>query len=131
MTNKILAEKSKAWLIEWETTNNEKFPMGKEYIAIMDSRTPTEEIDRFIEYYYASVYYSPSEMVNCFKPSGSNPYRAKGDPVNSAERSCGRNPRISARIVKNLKIIWDSQDKIEKIESDPFQNLPPNNTLID
>lgn len=129
MDNKtIIEKKDKAWLITWESNGERIIPNNKKIISIRNSNISSENIKEFIEYYYASIAYSPLEMVEKFKKAKGNfnPYPAKYGSINGVEYTgritCGHNPYIFARIVSNLKIYGHSQEDVEYEYYNPTKN---------
>lgn len=117
--------KKSAWLITWEETTSSSKRLEERVIAIFDSRTGSGTIKEFIERFYMAdetlsdkVYYSSRRHKY--------PYRAQYDTAPNGgylyySITCGHNPWISARIVKNLRLRVDS----EGVEHISFDKIPP------
>lgn len=95
----------KAWLIRWKRLNACEYPNDKEYIAIYDGDANLEFIKKFIELYYATIYYNNNEMINSFcddKKEIKYPAYILDNNINKV--ACGHNPYICAELVDNLFI---------------------------
>ena len=99
-----------AWLGTWEGTQEN----GKRIVFILNSRLGSDTVKCFVERLYASMMYSPQEMLVVAKKDKDNPYPVEYGDVElpSGKRIkhgddlfCGGNPWIHARKVKNLEFI--------------------------
>lgn len=101
--------KKSAWLITWEHVGDNKSDIPGGIIAIRDGRTSAERVKEFVEHHYIAVYYSVWEKAHYSSHQKDNPYPAEyhrlpDGGVWLAGITCGHNPFIYARFVKNLRI---------------------------
>lgn len=107
---KIVCELQGAWLITWEWAGDHARP-PKEMVSIINSHTPAEWVQRYVEQIYADQKYDLSEQCAHAKPKQKqfNPYPAKlyGGYYERPHIhiTCGHNPSLLARKVKNIKVI--------------------------
>ena len=120
--------KSKAWLITWEGSKVNK---SQQVVNIFDSRISTQRVKDFLENYYIACHYSLFEKATyASNPSRKrNPYPAESAKLNGVpwhgQFTCGHNPFLFARIVKNLIVSIDKKKKeIISWEEMPKSLLP-------
>lgn len=104
--------KKQAWLITWENKDSKSFNPNN-IIAIRDARVSGEKIADFVTLHYAAIKYSSTNKFRFSSKATPNPYPAifsKTDKGISyaCDITCGDNPYIHARIVKNLKISYEN-----------------------
>lgn len=120
-------KKSKAWLITWEGTGVNKKKMSQYVVNIFDSRMSTQRIKDFLESYYIACHYGLFEKATyASNPSRKrNPYPAESAKFNGVrwhgQLTCGHNPFLFARIVENLVVSIDKENK----ETINWEELPP------
>lgn len=105
--SKYTKTKKKAWLITWEDKNNSSFSNDR-VISIISSGVRSDKIATFIEQYYITNNYSLENKFFFSSKTKINPFPvvyAKTDEGLDYVRdmTCGNNPYIHARLVKNLK----------------------------
>ena len=106
-------KKKSAWLVMWETMDDE-LPYEKRIISIRDGRTSPDRIKEYVEQFYISTSYSLSEKMHYSSHRKDNPYPAEFFSHPSGGRwlggiTCGHNPFIVAHFVKKLKIYIDDE----------------------
>lgn len=120
MNKKEVKKKDSAWLITWEDKNSNTFST-KNIISIRDARISGDRIADFIEQYYISTHYATKDKFYFSSRLKLNPYPAiysktKGGVPYMGSLTCGDNPYIHARLVKNLKMFYNGIE--EKFEWD-------------
>lgn len=115
------------WLITWEPN----FKDSKKIATILNSRTSSEKVKDILEQLYVNSEYSLSERLLYAKSKKNNPYPVRFDILDEipwwGKMSCGNNPYLYARKVKNLrlKINGDENEYLEWQEIEkPKLNLP-------
>jgi hypothetical protein len=98
----------KAWLVRWEWAGNHA-AVEQPVAAILSPRLGPERVRQAVELLYASLSYTPDEMLEAARDGGFNPYRATFNTVNvrmdgrdlqvpwQGEIACGHNPWLAAR----------------------------------
>ena len=106
-------KKKKAWLITWEGTNRDRENIAENIVNVFDSRVSSEKIKFFIENHYISLKFGSLEKASYASKRKENPFPVIFEKINGVpwegKMTCGDNPFLSARIVKNL-IILESGD---------------------
>lgn len=105
--------KKSAWLITWEHVVADIPPIEDRVIAIRDGRVSSEKIREFVEQTYTASTYSLDEKMHYSSHAKDNPCPAKYaiHPRGGylyRKITCGDNPFISARIVKDLRLFEDA-----------------------
>lgn len=102
--------KKAAWVVFW---NGPAVRRGEESIvAVLDPRKSQERVRDFIEQTYASANYSLTEKIRLATNRKDNPYPARMnvDPdYRLVSITCGHNPWLEARWVKNVRLVEDSE----------------------
>ena len=103
-----------AWVVTLEgtTINNKK---SKNIIAIFSSRTSFSKIKSFMEKYYMSRNYSNFEKMLYANNRKKNPYPATTENIDSLRQTiitCGHNPFLKARAVRNLTVSNEDDKEI-------------------
>lgn len=123
MKQKQLRTKS-AWLVTWDWAGDHA-RVEDEVVAVLNYREAPEKVRRFVEQLYASLTYSAREKLLVAKTRKSNPYPAMFGSIGGiswqGQITCGHNPWLFARMVRNLrveiddngdeKLIWDEVPK--------------------
>lgn len=112
-----------AWLITWEGTNPPK-AQRKRVVSVLSGRTSSEKVREHVEQLHVDLLYSLHEKVTYARDRKANPYPAEFVRIDgvqwSGRMTCGHNPHLVARKVKNLRIVQNAQGA-EKLE---WQELP-------
>lgn len=117
--------KKSAWLLTWEYANDDRRPISDRVIAIRDGRMSSEKIKEFVEQTYIASLYSLDEKMHYSSHAKDNPYPAvygmhpKGGRC-LAKMTCGHNPFIMARVVRDLRLYNDKEGD----EALTWQELP-------
>jgi hypothetical protein len=117
----------KAWLLTWEGTSGPALVPEKKIIAILSSRRSSSAIEELVDVLYCRGLYCAYDMAALankrkvrerqFRQIGSNFHRF----------FYGSNPCIFARVVSDLKVERDEEQKMETIcwtELPIFKNAP-------
>lgn len=99
-----------AWLITWEWDNDSAALIDK-VIILKNSRSGESLISYLIETLYA-IHSSNLNELSQYIQSKKNPYKAK--PHFNGTITCGNNPFIKARVVKDI-LIAKSENDFENI----------------
>jgi len=100
----------KAWLVTWESPRT---PPDSEaqIVAILDYRCSEKKVKLYIEQCYIDRCYSLEEKMACAKSRKNNPYPAEFNKINglvfAGQITCGANPWLFGRLVKNLSLRVD------------------------
>lgn len=97
-----------AWLITWEWFGSHA-KKSKKIVSILNYRRSSRQIKHFVERLYVDSEYSLTERLSYAKSSKNNPY-----PAAMSQRghiTCGHNPFLLGRLVKNLKVRIDSKGR--------------------
>lgn len=120
---KPVTKKENAWLITWQDLQDDK-PVKETIISIRSSRTGEETITDFVEQYFIATCFPLAAKMTFATVSSKilqyDPY-PKTYPFSRLRWKihCGYNPRIYARIVRNLtvkmnggkeEVSWDEID---------------------
>jgi hypothetical protein len=97
-----------AWLITWECGNDSAEVIDK-VITIINHRKGKDFVLNLVEVLYSISNSNLKEIGICAKDKAHNPYKSKYDF--NGNITCGANPFIMARKVKNIEITTNSQDK--------------------
>ena len=128
MKTKQLKVKS-AWLVTWDWVGDHA-KVEDPVAAILNYRTSPEKVRRFAELLYASEFYSHGEKLLFAKDRKRNPYPAEFGAVNGVpwqgQITCGHNPWLFARLVKNLSIEIDEQGE-EQLDWNEVAKPTPEN----
>ena len=112
-----------AWLITWEGTNPPK-DQRKRVVAILSGRASSERVREYVEQLHIEILYSLHEKVTYARNRKANPYPAEFIRIDGVQWvwriTCGHNPHLVARKVKNLKFVETALD----IESLQWEELP-------
>lgn len=121
--------KKRAWLIRW----NHSHPACKGFdplhidprhiISVFDSRRSRYYIADFILQHYLVHESMLEDKIYYSSRLKKYPYQVAYDGINGI-MSCGHNPHITARIVKNLCLSYIDDDD-EMIHWDDFKRTPP------
>ena len=118
--------KKSAWIIYWNYAEK-KFDQSH-IIAIFDSRNSNRCIESFIIHHYLAHQGTLEEKVYFSSHIKEYPYKVEYEKINgvkwSGSMSCGHNPFITARIVRNLCLSYKDKDD-EIIHWDDFKPTPP------
>ena len=98
----------KAWLITWEWGNDSKAVVDK-VITIINHRRAKDFISNLIEVIYDINTSNLRELGSYAKDKAHKPYKSKSD-FNEII-TCGANPFIMARRIKDIEITINSQQK--------------------
>jgi len=124
-------KKSKAWLITWEEFGTIEKDQSKKIVSIFDSRVSSDKIRDYTENFYISTQYSPLEKITFANKRRNNPYPAEYFRIDGVpwqgRITCGDNPHLFARIVKNLIVVNNEfgQETISWVEQPIPENLGP------
>jgi len=133
---KFQSKKKSAWIVHWEYSDK---PFAEDsIIAIFDSRKTGHNVADFVLQHYIAVTASLEEKVHYSSRLKDFPYQAEFTKVDSAlwtgSITCGHNPFITARVVKNLTLstndkgkemlLWDAIPKPKSREVNVTSNLP-------
>jgi|GEM_PF-2462794 len=123
---KFQKKKKSAWVIYWSYSDKE-FDKGH-IISIMDSRKSYQYVADFVLQKYLDQESTVEEKVHYSSHLKSYPYQVEYQRVNgipwTGSMTCGHNPFIVARIVKNLTLSYDDNCN-EMIHWDNFTpNFP-------
>ncbi|HMU64913.1 MAG TPA: hypothetical protein PKD35_09545 [Nitrosomonas sp.] len=95
-----------AWLITWEGTSPPK-RRSKRIVSILGCRVSSGRVLEHVEQLYIDLLYSLHEKITYARHRAKNPYSAeyvKIDGIQPGDRiTCGHNPFLLARLVKNLE----------------------------
>lgn len=101
-----------AWLITWEGTDPPK-PQSKRIVSVLSGRTSSEKVREYVEQLHVELLYSLHEKVTYARNRKANPYPAEFVRIDGIQWggriTCGHNPHLLARKVKNLKVIHAAQ----------------------
>ena len=104
----------KAWLVTWEWSGNHA-KRDCNVAAVFNPRFKVERIREYVEFLYATEFYTLSERVACARNKTNNPYPAVPGSLNGVqwegEIICGHNPFLRARLVDDLNIEVESEGK--------------------
>ena len=108
-----------AWLITWEW-HGEHAKRKKTLVGIISSRRGEKFIADFVEQAYLMEMSTIEEIVRWANRKKDRPYKVKKvEIINNVPHgdriTCGHNPHIYARIVTDLKVVSDLDNKIEKL----------------
>jgi len=96
-----------AWLVTWEGTSPPK-RQSERIVSIFGCRVSSGRILEHVEQLYVDRLYSLHEKIAYARRRSDNPYPAKYVSVNGAQWTgritCGHNPFLLARPVKNLNL---------------------------
>ncbi len=110
MKDQILNQMKSAWVITWEWANDSA-SKEKKVAAILNYRRSPEQVKMIVEALYNSSEYALSDQFSIAKDRKSNPYPATYGDKNGipfqAYMSCGHNPFLLARLVKDIKLMID------------------------
>ncbi len=119
---KFQRKKKCAWLIYWESS--ERTLSNDNIIAILDSRKSDKFVRDFILQHYISKYTSLAEKIYYSSHLKDFPYQVVFEKIQDVPwvgmMTCGHNPFIVARIVKNLTLSI-SDDGSEMLH---WENMP-------
>ena len=94
-----------AWLVTWEGTSSPK-PQNERIVSILNYRRSSDQVLKYVEQLYVDRLGSLQEKVTIARHRTNNPHHAEYVRVNGVqwqgEITCGHNPHLSARPVKNL-----------------------------
>jgi len=108
-----------AWLITWKW-HGEHAKRKKTLVGIISSRRGEKFIADFVEQAYLMEMSTIEEIVRWANRKKDRPYKIKKvEIINNIPHgdriTCGHNPHIYARIVTDLKVVSDLDNKIEKL----------------
>ena len=118
----------KAWLITWDQAGGHPRQKDK-IVSILSGRLSAKTVFDYVERLYVSSEYSLSDRLAYAKNRKNNPYPAQFVSINGVlwegQITCGHNPFLFARLVKNIRVEVDS-DGEEQLHWDeiPKPNLP-------
>lgn len=99
---KLVRKKKSAWLI-YQTEASHHSP--SEVLCIIDSRRGVDRVSQLVEQMYMAQNYSLVEKMHFSSRPRDNPYPAKASfTERHAIITCGHNPWLEARVVRNLKL---------------------------
>jgi len=111
-----------AWLITWEETGPAK-PAREKIAAILNPRWSSERVRQIVELLHHAKQYSLSELAGYANNYAFNPYPAEYERVEGVRHtgyiSCGHNPHLYARLVKDLKIQGSYGDEVVTWTEEP------------
>lgn len=107
-----------AWLITWEGTNPPK-AQRKRIVSVLSGRTSSERVREYVEQLHIDLLYSLHEKFTYARNRKANPYPAEFVRIDGVQWggriTCGHNPHLVARKVKNLRIVRGVQG-VERLE---------------
>lgn len=96
-----------AWLVTWEGTSPPKRQRDR-IVSVLGYRTSSRRVLEYIEQLYIDRFYSLHEKITYARHRADNPYPAEYTRVNGVQWAvritCGHNPFLLARPVKNLAL---------------------------
>ena len=96
-----------AWLITWEGTSPPK-RQSERIVSILGYRVSSSRILEYVEQIYVDHLYSLHEKMSYARHRTDNPYPAEYHRINGVQWggriTCGHNPHLLARMVKNLTL---------------------------
>ena len=103
----------KGWLVTWEWTGSR--PSNEEPIAaVLPPNMTAARVAQFVERLYALHTSTVRELAGYAKQPQSNPY--KGDVSDGSSRvTCGHNPYLFARKVRDLTVSQDTKSLTETV----------------
>ena len=118
-----------AWLITWEGTNPPN-DQRKRVASILSGRTSSERVREYVEQLHVDLLYSLREKLSYARNRKANPYPAEFVRIDGVQWggriTCGHNPHLAARKVKNLRIVKTAQGgEILQWEEVPIQKKHP------
>lgn len=107
-----------AWLITWDWGNDSAAVVDR-IAAVLHPNKASRTVEGYVEFLYAVRTSTVSELIAYAKRPSNNPYRAKAESINGVTHgnriTCGANPWLYARKVKNLRVERDAETGIETI----------------
>jgi hypothetical protein len=101
-----------AWLVTWEWIGDHaRVKDEKKVVALFNYRWSGERVRDFVEQIYVALEFSDWSKVGVARNQRDNPYRAQFGTLNGrlwhGEVSCGHNPWLRARQVRNFEVVID------------------------
>ena len=97
-----------AWLITWEGTSPPRRQADR-IVSILGYRVSSARVQEYVEQLYVDHLYSLHEKLSYARHRTDNPYPAEYHQMNGVRWggriTCGHNPHLLARPVKNLTLI--------------------------
>jgi hypothetical protein len=110
----------KAWLITWDWIGDHA-RRDLKVVAIISSRRSSRWVQEFIEQRFVDLEYTLSERVAYARNRKKSPYLVELDRLGGVpwhgRMTCGPNPHLYARLVKNLRVVVDAKEN-EQLEWD-------------
>lgn len=104
----------RAWLITWEGSGSHS-KLERPIAAILNCRYSPERVRRFVEQMYIYQTSTVDEQIIYAKNKKKNPYPAYYETYKGADISwqifCGPNPYLHARLVENLHLEADENQR--------------------
>jgi hypothetical protein len=115
----------KAWLLTWEGTNSMVRASNRKIIAILSARCTPSSVETLVDTIYCRSIYSAHEMAGLANRRKSRRHQFRHLKSNLHRFYYGGNPCIFARVVSDLNVVRDENQKIETVrwtELSTFQN---------
>lgn len=95
-----------AWLVTWEGTSPPK-RQSERIVSVLGYRISSGRVLEHVEQHYVDLLYSLQEKITYARHRADNPYPAEYARINGGQWegriTCGRDPFLLARPVKNLR----------------------------
>lgn len=99
------------WVVFWDWAN-EAAALRDHFVFVLPATTSVEEVMRFVEAIAAIHSYTADEILT-MASSDWNPYRAE---LSANDRiTCGHNPWLEAKRVRNIRVETDEKTRLETI----------------